>query len=74
MWDEIIHEEHEAARTTSTCMSVVLLTGWWDEDLLPLMHTTADLRMAKESLHLNQPTSCTVRKFSLVGKQSARRL
>ena len=69
MWDEIIHEEHEAARTTST-----FLTGWWDEDLLPLMHTTADLRMAKESLHLNQPTSCTVRKFSLVGKQSARRL
>ena len=25
------------------------------EDLLPLMHMIADLRMAKESLHLNHP-------------------
>ena len=48
-------------------MHVVLLTGWWNEDLIPLMHITADLRMAKESLHLNQPMS--VLQFYLVGKQ-----
>ena len=31
--------------------------AWCIEDLLPLMHMTADLRIAKEILHLSQPIS-----------------
>ena len=40
-------------------MSVVSPTVWWNEDLVPLRHFTADLSMAKESLYmyLNQPIS-----------------
>ena len=44
----------EQTRTMSACEES--LTAWCLEDLLPLMHMTADLRMAvKDSLHLNQP-------------------
>ena len=31
------------------------LTAWCLEDLLPLIHMTADLRVANDSLHLNHP-------------------
>ena len=31
--------------------------AWCIEDLLPLMHMTADLRIVKEILHLSQPIS-----------------
>ena len=36
-------------------MSKESLMAWCMEDLLPRMHMTADLRMTKDSLHLNQP-------------------
>ena len=36
-------------------MSVVSLMGQCIEDLLPLMHIVADLRMAKESMQRSQP-------------------
>ena len=29
--------------------------AWCMEDLLPWMHMTTDLKIAKDSLHLNQP-------------------
>ena len=32
------------------------LTVWCLEDLLPLIHMTADLRVANDSLHLNEGT------------------
>ena len=31
--------------------------AWCVENLLPLMHMTADLRIVKEILHLSQPIS-----------------
>ena len=46
-------------------MSMWSLIGWFFEDRLPLIHITALLRIAKESLHLSQPLVCSIIAFRL---------
>ena len=44
---------HTLLSKRGLALSVESLMAWCMEDLLPQMHMTADMRIAKDSLHLN---------------------
>ena len=53
----IVHQEHSPLKHFGTMLvrqaGSITGHGRWNEDLFPLRHSIADLRIAKESLHLN---------------------